>query len=120
MRIPTHIPLEAWLRQLMKENRLALFYLTDEWKELREDVLRSCHYECQHCLAKGRYTKADCVHHHNEVRKRPELALSKFYTDSRGQRQANLIPLCNTCHNLVHEKLKKWQQKDKFTNEERW
>lgn len=120
MRIPTHIPLEVWIRQLIKENKLERFYQSDEWKELRESVLEDMHNECQECLKKGNYIRADCVHHVNEVRHRPDLALSRYYTDSRGQRQANLIPLCNTCHNLVHGKLKKWQQKDRFTNEERW
>jgi 5-methylcytosine-specific restriction endonuclease McrA len=60
------------------------------------------------------------VHHVNELRDRPDLALSRWYTDDKGQRQPNLVPLCKTCHNIVHEKLIKWAKKDKFTNEERW
>ena len=120
MRIPKDISLASWIRKLIAEDRVEQFYFTEDWKELRQDVLEFFHYECQECLKKGTYTKADCVHHMNEVRQRPDLALSRHYIDSKGQRQYNLVPLCNTCHNLVHDKLGEWQRKDKFTNEERW
>jgi 5-methylcytosine-specific restriction endonuclease McrA len=120
MRIPTDISLSKYIRQLIKINKVEKFYQTDDWKELRLDVLEFFHYECQECLKKGIYTRAECVHHINEVRHRPELALSRTYIDEHGQTQYNLIPLCNTCHNVIHEKLTKWKQKDKFKNEERW
>ena len=120
MRIPKDIPLAVWIRQLIKENKIELFYLTDDWKELRIDVLEYFHYECQECLKKGKYSRAICVHHVNEVRHRPELALSRYYIDVKGVQQVNLVPLCNQCHNIVHDKLGEWQRKDKFTNEERW
>ena len=120
MRIPKDIPLSKYIRQLIKENKLVKFYLSEDWRELKQDVLEFFHFECQECLKKGVYTKADCVHHHNEVRQRPDLALSRYYVDDKGQRQHNLIPLCNKCHNLIHEKLIKYQRQGKFTNEERW
>lgn len=120
MRIPKDIPLSKYIRQLISRDQIAKFYLSDDWKELREDVLETFHYECQECIKKGRYTKADCVHHINEVRQRPDLALSRYYIDDKGQQQYNLVPLCNTCHNLIHDKLGNWQRKDRFTNEERW
>lgn len=120
MRIPTDITLAAYIRQLIANNRLEQFYFTDDWKELRQEVLESFYCECQECLKKGRYTRADCVHHVNEVRKRPDLALSRYYMDAHGQQQCNLLPLCNTCHNLVHDKLGNWQKQGKFTNTERW
>lgn len=120
MRIPKSIPLAVYIKQLIKEDKIVKFYLSDDWKELKNKVLQFFHYECQDCLANGRYTKADCVHHHNEVRIRPDLALSRYYVDDKGQKQYNLIPLCNSCHNKRHEKLLKYQYKDKFTNEERW
>ncbi len=96
------------------------FYFTEDWKELRLDVLDELHWECQECLKRGEYTRADCVHHVNEVRVRPDLALSKYYIDKHGKKHRQLIPLCNTCHNIVHDKLGNWQRKDKFFNEERW
>lgn len=120
MRIPNDIPLATYIRRLIKEDKIVKFYLSEDWKELKEEVLEFFHYECQECLKKGEYTKADCVHHHNEVRHRPDLALSRTYIDEEGHTQYNLIPLCNTCHNKVHEKLIKWQREGKFTNVERW
>ena len=120
MRIPTDIPLATWIRKLIKAGKVYLFYYTDEWKELRQEVLDYFHHECQECLRKGIYTRADCVHHVNEVRNRPDLALSRCYVDDKGLRQYNLVPLCNQCHNIVHEKLKKHWESKKFTNEERW
>ena len=120
MRVPTDIPLGTWIRQLIKEDRIEQFYFTDEWKELRQDVLDDHHNECQECLKKGTYTRAVCVHHVNEVRVRPELALSKFYVDKEGNQQKQLVPLCNECHNIIHKKLDNYRKKNRFTNEERW
>ena len=120
MRIPTDIPLATWIRQLIKANRIELFYKCQEWIELRLEVLIENHYECQECLKRGIYTRADCVHHVNEVRKRPDLALSKFYTDKEGKKQKQLVPLCNKCHNIIHDKLGNYQKKNRFSNEERW
>ena len=121
MRIPTDIPLAKWIRQLIKADMVEQFYFTDDWKELRQDVLDDFHNECQECLKKGVVTTDElCVHHVNEVRHRPELALSRYFTDDKGQTQPNLVPLCKVCHNIVHEKVKKARKSDKFTNEERW
>lgn len=120
MRIPKDISLVTYIRKLIKNNEIDKFYRTDDWRELRQEVLDDYHYECQHCLKKGNYTKAHCVHHVNEVRDRPDLALSRWYVDSHGQRQPNLIPLCKTCHNIVHDKLYNYQRKDMFENKEHW
>ena len=120
MKIPIDIPLASWIRQLIKADKIELFYQTDEWKELRQEVLDELHNECQDCLTKGTYTRADCVHHVNEVRIRPELALSKYYIDKHGKKQRQLVPLCNKCHNIVHKKLEKHRNSNRFMNEERW
>lgn len=120
MRIPRDISLAAYIRQLIQSDKLELFYKSDDWNELRNDVLDEMHHECSECLKRGRYTRAVCVHHVNEVRKRPDLALNKYYIDGHGKQQRNLVPLCNTCHNIVHDKLGEWQRRDKFINEERW
>lgn len=120
LNIPTDISLERYIRELIQEDNLYKFYKSKEWIELRQEVLYECHYECQECLKRGRYTRADCVHHINEVKNRPDLALSKFYTDTEGSTKKNLMPLCNRCHNDIHDKLGNWQRKDKFVNEERW
>ena len=120
MRIPTDISLERYIRELIQTGDEWKFYKTKEWIELRQEVLYEHHYECQECLKRGRYTRADCVHHINEVKNRPDLALSKFYTDTEGNKKKNLMPLCNRCHNDIHDKLGNWQRKDKFQNVERW
>ena len=121
MRIPKDIPLAVYIKRLIAIDRVELFYFTEDWKELRQDVQEYFHYECQECLKKGKYTRADCVHHVNEVRNKPELALSRYYTDKRGKQQYNLITLCNECHNIAHpEKGLKNAKKERFINEERW
>lgn len=120
MRVPQDVSLATYIRQLIEKDKIEEFYQSQDWKELRLEVLEDHHFECQDCLLRGRYTRADCVHHVNEVRVRPDLALSKYFTDIHGEKKMNLRPLCNTCHNIVHEKLIKYQQKGKFTNEERW
>lgn len=120
MRIPSNISQAKYIHRLIEEDRIEVFYHTEDWKELKQEVLDELHYECQECLKKGIYTRADCVHHVNEVKHRPDLALSKYYTDHEGKQHRQLIPLCNTCHNIVHDKLGKWQRKDRFSNEERW
>ena len=113
MRIPTDIPLATYIRQLIKAGKVEQFYFTDDWKELRQDILDDFHNECQECLKHGKVTTEElCVHHVNEVRQYPHLALSRYYVDDKGQRQYNLIPLCKTCHNIVHDKLYQWQRKD--------
>ncbi len=120
MRVPKDIPLAVWIRQLYKQDKIYLFYKTDDWLELRQRVLDDNHNECIECVKVGKYSEADCVHHINEVRDRPDLALSRYYTDNNGQRQPNLVPLCNACHNIIHDKFSKFYNKDKFINEERW
>lgn len=120
MNIPTDISLATWIRQLLAINKIVRFYQTKEWIALKEEVLYELHYECQECLKKGKYTRANCVHHVNEVRHRPDLALSKYYVDKEGKKQRNLIPLCNKCHNQIHDKLGKYTRSIGFYNEERW
>ena len=121
MRIPTDRNLADWIRELIKDNNIIKFYKTDDWLELNEEVKYEHHYECVECLKKGKYTRAECVHHVNKVKDRPDLALSKYYTDIHGNKQKNLVPLCNKCHNKEHpEKFAKFKKKDKFTNEEKW
>lgn len=120
MRIPTDVSLVTYIRNLIDTDRLFAFYKTDDWLELREEVLIEHHYECQECLKRGRYSRADCVHHVNEVKKRPDLALSRTYKDKDGQEHKQLIPLCNVCHNNEHKRFSGQQGKDRFVNEERW
>lgn len=99
------------LMELIHSGNIMKFYKSPEWKKLRTAALKRDHYECQKCKAKGKYRKADCVHHIKHVKQFPLLALVL----------SNLISLCNSCHDEEHpEKLKKNKSKPKFMNEERW
>lgn len=122
MRIPNDMSLASYIRKLIKQDKVYLFYQTEEWKELRADVLDELHNECQDCLEHGRITTESLhVHHVKELRDYPELALSKFYTDAEGKRQRQLIPLCNACHSGRHpEKLQNPDKENTFVNVERW
>ena len=62
---------------------------------MREEVRMRDHNECVLCREEGRLTPADVVHHEKEIEHFPELAL-----DAR-----NLVCLCHTCHEAVHNKL---------------
>lgn len=88
------------------------FYKSREWRWLRGVALHRDNYECQLCKRVGKHTRADCVHHLQEVRKVPLLSLTLD----------NLQSLCNKCHNKVHDRMedKMKHQGKRFTNEERW
>lgn len=133
MKIPRDVPLRVYIQRLIDADEVEKFYQTDEWKKLKEEVLRDFHNECQECIKRGKLTTSEKwiedgklrtarlhVHHVNELRDHPELALSRWYTDEKGQKHPNLVPLCKTCHNAMHDKLAKWQNKNNFTNEEKW
>ncbi|KEK25707.1 HNH endonuclease [Bacillus gaemokensis] len=95
---------------LIKTDKLMKFYKSKEWRQLRVKVLQRDNYECCMCRDKGKYRKADCVHHIKEVKEYPELALTF----------ENLKSLCNQCHNEVHDRLKAQDKPPAFVNEERW
>ena len=106
------------LRVLVETDRAALFYWWPEWQRLRGDVLQLDRFECQHCKAKGRYSRATIVHHVKHLRDRPDLALSIWDPDS-GERQ--LVSLCNRGHEEEHpEALRKFEAKKEPLTAERW
>lgn len=112
--------LVKWIRYLMETNKMYIFYHSKYWKNLKEEILRADHYECQRCKEEGRLTllnDGSPVHHVNEVKKAPHLALSKYYYDKNGIKQRQLISLCFDCHNIIHDRFNK---SNKFMNEERW
>lgn len=120
MRVPQGVSLASWIRELESQGRLYKFYKTEEWLTLRDAVMRDNHHECIMCKQKepAVYTRAAHVHHVNEVRDRPELALSRTYRDAEGVHD-NLLPLCIVCHNVVHDRHFVGQQREQL-NEERW
>ncbi len=130
-----------WLKDLITKNELEKFYHCKEWLAVAEEVKRLDNYECQECKRKGKVTTASnknrkgnyiqmSVHHHKEVKKYPELALSIYYIDANGEEQRNLEYICESCHNKLHKRFhgrtasenfwKKKTQRVHFMNEERW
>lgn len=102
--IPQGMTLESWIRQLMAEDRMWVFYKSRMWLDLRARVLMAAHNECEDCAAKGKYTRAKLVHHDHEVRRYPAEALSLYWTDEQGGRHKNLWALCQECHERRHER----------------
>lgn len=86
------------------------FYKSYPWIKLRKQVILRDNNECQRCKEHGKFSIGQCVHHKKELRKHPELALDID----------NLITLCNTCHNSIHDRNEKRVKRRKFSNEERW
>lgn len=99
------------MKEQIRACRLHTFYTSAEWLRLRAMVLELDHHECENCKRRGKYTKANTVHHVNYVRKAPELALSALYTDEDGISKRNLVSLCHDCHEVEHGYRKKNNRK---------
>ena len=70
-------------------------YKTSRWKKKRERILKRDNYECRECRRYGKTTQANTVHHIKPVEHYPELMyISK-----------NLISLCGSCHNEMHDRI---------------
>lgn len=119
MHIPNDISLEAWIRELIANDKLYQFYKSDEWMDLAASVMEEQHHECEWCREQGVYSSAVTVHHVNEVKVRPELALSRTYVTYDGITKANLIALCFLCHNKAHKRFGFAPKKPPITPE-RW
>ena len=87
----------AWIRELIRTNKLYQFYKSKQWLKLRQQVVREAHNECVLCKRKGIIRPVDEVHHVQYVRSHPELALSRTYIYN-GVEHPNLLPLCHRCH----------------------
>jgi 5-methylcytosine-specific restriction endonuclease McrA len=99
-----------WLEHLIRQDKLIPFYKCKEWRALRQEALERDNFECQECKRKGRYKRAQNVHHLKEVKARPDLALELN----------NLECICIACHNAVHDKRLRNDHRKPFVNEERW
>lgn len=121
LRCKLEFELKQWITYLISVDKLYRFYKSKRWLSLKHEVLVEQHYECQLCKEEHRLTilrEGSPVHHVKEVKKYPELALSKFYTDANGKQQRQLIAVCEDCHNRLHNRFQK--KKSGFINEERW
>lgn len=135
MHVPTDRPLASWIRELISAGKLYLFYKSPEWLALRNEVMEDHHWECEKCARLGAWEKAggswrrservflrraETVHHEHEVRKRPELALTRWEEDAAGNRRELLHPICNLCHNEEHERTLKGNKPKPPITTERW
>src|SRR5690554_348625 len=101
-----------WVQSLIDENNLDAFYFSWSWKKLRKEVMEEHKFECQECKKKGRYKRANLVHHVMHVDKHPRFALSKTYK-FQGVEHKNLIPICKECHEMVcHPERLRWNKKE--------
>ena len=115
--------LGPWLAEMIRKGKEREFYLSPEWDRLRQEVLREDRYECQLCKAQGRYHRAEIVHHVNEIKKHPELALTKEIEGTDGTKTRNLLSVCWVCHNTVCHpgRLERYKYRSHgFTQAERW
>lgn len=121
MHVPQNVSLSDWIRQLDSEGKLYRFYKTDEWRDLRAEVMADHGHECEAHAARGKYARADTVHHEFHVRSHPSMALTRWVIEPDGSRREVLHPLCNDCHNEAHgRKLSGGKRKRPPLTEERW
>lgn len=114
----TEKELTAWIRQLIKDDKMYTFYHSKEWKALRGEILSDNHYECRWCKDESKLSIAETVHHIKEVKQYPWLALSRTYTDADGEHE-QLVPLCHDCHDKAHNRFS-GQKRKRRINAERW
>ena len=107
----TQIATGAWVRALAAGSPRGWnqFYHTGQWLRKRDYILTRDHNQCQCCRKRGKYSRANHVHHLKHLRQYPELAL----TDD------NLISVCGWCHENVYHP-EKHKKKNKDVTVERW
>ena len=108
------------IKELIRTGRVDKFYNDKFWRRLSKDVRREQNNECQLCKAKGIYTPSTITHHVNHLRKRPDLAYSRYYIDRDGKKKRQLIGVCDACHEAEHPDRHNNVAKPRFTNVERW
>lgn len=97
----------TWLVKLIEEDNLVKFYKNRKWRELRREALTRDNYECQACKKRGRYARAENVHHRKEVKQFPDLALDIDNVES----------VCIRCHNQEHKRFGRCKNKQKTEND---
>ena len=120
MHVPSDRRLEEWIRDLMRQGKMYVFYKSPEWQALRGQVMADHHNECERCAASGKLSRADTVHHEFEVKKHPGMALTRYVEEADGTRREVLHALCNQCHNDVHGRTVKGNPPKPQLNEEKW
>ncbi len=77
-----------------RDDKHRKFYKSQQWKIVRDYILRRDNYLCQNCLKEDRVTTATTVHHIVEIKRDYTKALD----------ENNLITLCHDCHNKTHNR----------------
>lgn len=112
-------PLEVSI--LVEGGREHDFYCSTAWHRKRDSILKRDRYECQICKSRGKYKRAELVHHVKHLKDRPDLALADTYLGDDGQEHRQLISVCKDCHETVcHPDRMRKERKEKFFTEERW
>ena len=111
-----------WLQGLIAAGDVHPFYVCAQWLSVSHYVRYELdHDECQYCKERGRFHRAELVHHEKYVKKFPHLALDIYYIDSDGRKKRNLRSACKDCHeNVCHPERLRQKRRQGFTNVERW
>lgn len=109
----------AQIIDMIRKDDMRAFYNSWDWRKLSHAVIKENNNECYVCKMRGKYSPAILTHHVNELRKRPDLAYSRTFTDEQGNIKKQLIPLCFNCHEKIHER-GFFKVSSHFSNEERW
>ena len=106
------------LQEKISADNVDSLYHWKDWEQLRAEVLRMDNHECQICKRKGRYRRADIVHHVKHLKDRPDLALSIWDGEER-----QLVSVCRQCHEDLHPERTvryRYGKTVKPITEERW
>ncbi|EOU1569855.1 HNH endonuclease [Clostridium perfringens] len=85
-----------------------VFYNSKEWHIVRTNVIARDLVLCKVCLSNNRIRVANVVHHIIELKESRELGL----------KTSNLLSLCNSCHQEIHDKYRKGIVTKRNTQEE--
>lgn len=72
-----------------------MFYKSKQWLRKRQVILKRDSYLCRECKRFGKTTQANTIHHVLPLEQHPEYRLTND----------NLISLCMTCHNKMHDRV---------------
>jgi 5-methylcytosine-specific restriction endonuclease McrA len=86
------------------------FYDSPAWRKIRKKALERDRYACMLCKERGSFTRANTVHHIQELKNAPHLALTL----------SNLQSLCHACHDKIHAKGFSPPKREKRKFPERW
>lgn len=83
------------------------FYHSKEWRQVRKEVLKRDKKECQICKSLGKVTLDNLLVHH--------IYILEYYYSKRLDID-NLITVCHSCHELIHNRYKvnKWKEDEYF------